>query len=84
MTGMLVASMISRIMLGSDALAIPPSFLMSAGIRSSAITDTAPARSATRAFVGNGERESCLIYFVSTVYIRYYGTVGELQKSRLI
>ena len=49
MTGMLVASMISRIMLGSDARAMPPSFLMSAGIRSSAITDTAPARSATRA-----------------------------------
>src|SRR5215211_4821353 len=39
-------------MLGSDMRATPPSLRMSAGTRSSAITDTAPAASATLACSG--------------------------------
>src|SRR5262245_47066905 len=48
-TGIETASWISRIIPGSDMRATPPWARMSAGTRSSAITDTAPASSATRA-----------------------------------
>src|SRR5450759_1223756 len=41
-TGMVTASMIERISVGSDIRATPPSFLMSAGTRSKAITAQAP------------------------------------------
>src|ERR1051326_7891532 len=43
MTGMVTASMIERIRVGSDIRATPPSLRMSAGTRSSAITAQAPA-----------------------------------------
>lgn len=42
--------MISLIIFGSDILATPPCALISAGTRSSAITATAPASSAIRAY----------------------------------
>src|SRR5579875_913513 len=48
-TGMVTASMISLIILGSDMRATPPCFRMSAGTRSRAITATAPASSAMTA-----------------------------------
>lgn len=50
MTGMVTASMISLIMLGSDMRATPPWALMSAGTRSRAMTAEAPASSAIRAY----------------------------------
>src|SRR4029077_13798216 len=43
MTGIVTASMIERISVGSDIRATPPSLRMSAGTRSSAITAQAPA-----------------------------------------
>ena len=46
-TGIVTASWISVIIAGSDMRATPPSRRMSAGTRSSAITATAPASSAT-------------------------------------
>src|SRR5581483_6612691 len=46
MTGMVTASWISLIFCGSAMRATPPSTRMSAGTRSSAMTDTAPASSA--------------------------------------
>src|SRR5947199_90944 len=46
-TGIVTASWISRILSGSAMRATPPSARMSAGTRSSAITATAPASSAT-------------------------------------
>jgi hypothetical protein len=49
MTGIVTASWIAAIMLGSDMRATPPSARMSLGTRSSAITATAPEASATRA-----------------------------------
>src|SRR5256885_5429430 len=49
MTGMVTASMIERISVGSDIRATPPSLRMSAGTRSSAITAHAPASWAMRA-----------------------------------
>eukprot|EP00967_Tisochrysis_lutea_P121985 scaffold201487_cov28-Tisochrysis_lutea.AAC.1 len=49
MTGSVVCAMTSLIIAGSDERATPPSRLMSAGMRSSAITATAPASSAMRA-----------------------------------
>src|SRR5438270_13171631 len=49
MTGMETASMISRIFLGEAMRATPPSARICAGTRSSAITETAPARSAISA-----------------------------------
>src|SRR5688572_8851436 len=49
MTGMVTASWISAILVGSAMRATPPSALMSAGTRSSAMTATAPAPSAIRA-----------------------------------
>src|SRR5512133_1116003 len=49
MTGMVTASWISTILSGSAMRATPPSALMSAGTRSSAMTATAPASSAIRA-----------------------------------
>lgn len=52
-TGMVTASMISLIILGSDILETPPSARMSAGTRSSAITATAPASSAILAWRTN-------------------------------
>src|SRR5256714_8620935 len=48
-TGIVTASWISRTLSGSAIRATPPSRLMSAGTRSSAITATAPASSAIRA-----------------------------------
>src|SRR6187551_1043681 len=48
-TGIVTASWIARIISGSDMRATPPSTRMSAGTRSSAMTATAPASSATRA-----------------------------------
>ena len=45
-TGIETASWISRIIPGSDMRATPPCARMSAGTRSSAITETAPASSA--------------------------------------
>src|SRR5215212_5869654 len=48
-TGIVTASWISRTLSGSAMRATPPSRRMSAGTRSSAITATAPASSATRA-----------------------------------
>src|SRR5215472_4037502 len=48
-TGMLTACMISRILLMGAMRATPPSLRMSAGTRSSAITDAAPAFSAITA-----------------------------------
>src|SRR4029453_16219111 len=50
MTGMLTASLISPISFGSLIRATPPYLRMSLGTRSSAITATAPASSATRAW----------------------------------
>src|SRR4029453_14211532 len=50
MTGMVTASWISRILVGSAMRATPPSRRMSAGTRSSAMTATAPASSAIRAW----------------------------------
>src|SRR4051794_11585177 len=52
MTGIVTASWIPSIMLGSLIRATPPSLRMSLGTRSSAITATAPASSATRAWSG--------------------------------
>lgn len=49
MTGIVTAPLTSLIIFGSDMRATPPSRRMSAGTRSSAITATAPASSATRA-----------------------------------
>lgn len=49
-TGIVTASIISLIIFGSDILETPPSARMSAGTRSSAITATAPASSAIRAW----------------------------------
>src|SRR5215470_11992459 len=49
MTGIVTASWISRILVGSAMRATPPSRRMSAGTRSSAITAHAPASSAIRA-----------------------------------
>src|SRR5215472_1822146 len=49
MTGIETASMISRIMRGAAMRATPPSLRMSAGTRSSAITEHAPASSAISA-----------------------------------
>src|SRR5215210_6456258 len=49
-TGIVTASWISRIFSGSDIRATPPCTRMSAGTRSSAITATAPASSAIRAW----------------------------------
>src|SRR6187200_3351755 len=49
-TGMVTASWISRILVGSAIRATPPSRRMSAGTRSSAITAQAPASSAIRAW----------------------------------
>src|SRR5581483_6343459 len=46
-TGIVTASWISRIFSGSDMRATPPCALVSAGTRSSAMTATAPASSAT-------------------------------------
>src|SRR5436305_8489270 len=51
-TGMLTASWMPAITSGSDMRATPPSRRMSAGTRSSAITDAAPASSATLAWSG--------------------------------
>src|SRR5687767_10160424 len=48
-TGIVTASWIARIISGSDMRATPPCTRMSAGTRSSAMTATAPASSATRA-----------------------------------
>ena len=48
-TGIEHDDMTSRIIDGSDERATPPSALMSAGMRSSAITAHAPASSASRA-----------------------------------
>src|SRR6266576_596308 len=50
MTGMVTASWISLIFVGSAIRATPPSRRMSAGTRSSAMTATAPAFSAMRAW----------------------------------
>ena len=50
MTGIVTASMISLIMLGSDMRATPPWTLISAGTRSRAMTAAAPASSAMRAY----------------------------------
>ena len=50
MTGIVTFSWISRILSGSAMRATPPSRRMSAGTRSSAITATAPASSAMRAW----------------------------------
>jgi hypothetical protein len=52
MTGIETASMIPWIIEGSDMRATPPAARMSAGTRSSAITATAPASSATLAWSG--------------------------------
>ena len=49
-TGIVTASWMPSIMVGSDIRATPPSLRMSAGTRSSAITATAPAASAIRAW----------------------------------
>ena len=49
MTGMVTASLMASIIEGSDMRATPPALRMSAGTRSSAMTATAPAASATRA-----------------------------------
>src|SRR5438552_14514161 len=49
-TGIVTDSWISRILSGSAIRATPPSRRMSAGTRSSAITATAPASSAMRAW----------------------------------
>ena len=57
-TGIVTAAMISLIMPGSDMRATPPCALISAGTRSSAITATAPASSAMRAWCA--------------LYVRYY------------
>src|SRR5688500_15580882 len=51
-TGIVTASWIARIISGSDMRATPPSTRMSAGTRSSAMTATAPASSATLAWSG--------------------------------
>lgn len=53
MTGMVTAAMISLIIFGSDILATPPCARMSAGTRSRAMTATAPASSAMRAYTKN-------------------------------
>ena len=50
MTGIVTVSMISLIIFGSDMRATPPCTRMSAGTRSSAMTATAPASSAMRAW----------------------------------
>jgi hypothetical protein len=50
MTGIVTVAMISLIIFGSDILATPPWALMSAGTRSRAMTATAPASSAIRAY----------------------------------
>ena len=50
MTGIVTVSMISLIIFGSDMRATPPCARMSAGTRSSAMTATAPASSAMRAW----------------------------------
>jgi hypothetical protein len=50
MTGIVTVSMISLIILGSLIRATPPWARMSAGTRSSAMTATAPASSAMRAY----------------------------------
>ena len=50
MTGMLTAALISSISFGSDMRATPPNLRMSDGTRSSAITATAPASWAMRAW----------------------------------
>src|SRR3954454_8143619 len=52
MTGIETAAWIPSIMLGSDMRATPPSLRMSAGTRSSAMTETAPAASAILACSG--------------------------------
>ena len=51
-TGIVTAALMPRIMSGSLMRATPPSTRMSAGMRSSAITATAPASSAMRACSG--------------------------------
>src|SRR3954468_14887991 len=51
-TGIETASWMAWIMLGSDMRATPPSRRMSAGTRSSAMTETAPAASAILAWSG--------------------------------
>jgi hypothetical protein len=53
MTGMVTHALMESIMSGSDMRATPPSRRMSAGMRSSAITATAPASSAMRASAGD-------------------------------
>ena len=55
MTGIETAAMIFSIISGSDIRATPPSRRMSAGTRSRAITATAPASSAIRAWVCVGD-----------------------------
>src|SRR4051812_32687185 len=52
MTGIVTASWMPSIMLGSDIRATPPSLRMSDGTRSRAITAAAPAASAIRAWSG--------------------------------
>src|SRR4051794_25811670 len=52
MTGIVTASWMPSIMLGSDMRATPPSLRMSDGTRSSAMTAAAPASSAIRACSG--------------------------------
>src|SRR5215207_6545020 len=52
MTGIVTAALMPSIISGSLIRATPPSRRMSAGTRSSAITATAPASSATRAWSG--------------------------------
>src|SRR3954454_22541062 len=52
MTGIVTASWMPAIISGSDMRATPPSLRMSAGTRSSAMTDTAPAASAIFAWSG--------------------------------
>src|SRR3954453_19602020 len=52
MTGIETASWMPAIIVGSDIRATPPSLRMSAGTRSGAMTDTAPASSAIFAWSG--------------------------------
>ena len=52
MTGIVTASIIPAIILGSDIRATPPSFLISDGTLSNAITEHAPASSAIFASSG--------------------------------
>lgn len=73
-TGMVTAALISLIMAGSDMRATPPSRRMSAGMRSSAMTATAPASSAILA---------CST-FTTSAGLRVGGVVGVKGKGAVV